>query len=86
MTVYIDDANIPYGRMIMCHMIATTDDELHKMAEHIGIKRKWFQDHGDHHYDICQSKKQRALNAGAIEISKRDLVRIIIKNRDKTDG
>ena len=40
MPVYIDNVNIPYGRMIMCHMMADTLEELHKMADTIGIKRK----------------------------------------------
>ena len=45
MTVFIDNANIPYKRMIMCHMVADTLEELHIMADAIGVKRKWFQSH-----------------------------------------
>ena len=43
--VYVDDYNAPYGRMTMCHMMADTLEELHAMADKIGIARKWFQDH-----------------------------------------
>lgn len=43
MTVYIDDAYLPYGRMKMCHMIADTEEELHQTALRIGMKRSWFQ-------------------------------------------
>lgn len=43
--------------MYMCHMLADTITELHTMADRIGIQRKWFQNKGIPHYDICQSKK-----------------------------
>ena len=41
MTVYVDDMKAKFGRMIMCHMIADTDEELHTMASKIGVKLKW---------------------------------------------
>lgn len=78
MAVYVDDMAARFGRMIMCHMIADTDEELHEMACRIGIARKWFQ--GDH-YDICRSKRRRALSFGAIEVSRRELGRRVIARR-----
>ena len=45
MTVYVDDANIPFGSMIMSHMWADTDHELLAMADAIEVKRKWIQGH-----------------------------------------
>lgn len=72
MAVYVDDVNIPYRRMIMCHMIADTDDELHNMAQHIGVQRKHWQSpdkHSTSHYDICREMKQKAILAGAIPIT-----------------
>ena len=53
MSVYVDNMRAPYRRMIMCHMIADTEAELHAMADSIGVARKWYQ--GDH-YDICLAK------------------------------
>jgi hypothetical protein len=76
MTVYVDDAFIPYGRMKMSHMIADTEEELHAMADKIGIKRKWFQDHNMPHYDICKSKRRLAVRLGAVEITLRELAAI----------
>lgn len=65
MPVYVDDMQAPFGRMIMCHMIATDIAELHAMADKIGMSRKWFQ---GNHYDIALSKRRLAVEAGAIEI------------------
>lgn len=78
MTVYVDNMRAPYGRMIMCHMIADTDKELHRMADKIGVKRKWHQ--GDH-YDICLAKRKLAVELGAKEITRKDLARRVIKKR-----
>ena len=43
MTVYVDNAFIKMGRMLMCHMIADTDKELHEMAQLVGLKRECFR-------------------------------------------
>lgn len=73
--VYIDSANIPYRGMKMCHMIADTLEELHLMADRIGVSRRHFQDKTKYpHYDICLTKKQQALKLGAIEVSSRELI------------
>lgn len=70
MTVYVDDMKAPFGsgrrKMIMSHMIATDEDELHSMAVKIGVARKWYQ--GDH-YDVAQSKKAEAIAHGAVLIT-----------------
>jgi hypothetical protein len=69
-TVYVDDMRAPLrvGKytLIMCHMIADTEAELHAMADRIGVARKWHQ--GDH-YDIALSKRVLAVRAGAVEIT-----------------
>ena len=72
MSVYVDSSIYGYGRMVMCHMIADTPEELHAMADRIGVARKWFQDPAGGkasfcHYDIAKSKRQLAVEAGAIE-------------------
>lgn len=74
MPVYIDDFFANYGRMKMCHMLADTDEELHSMADRIGIQRKWWQSPhktSGSHYDIAISKRKLALEFGAIAISYR---------------
>jgi len=74
MAVYVDDMRAPFGNLIMCHMLADTDDELHTMADALGIKRIWWQSPektSGSHYDICLTKKAIALRRGAIPITRR---------------
>lgn len=78
MTVYVDDMRAPFGRMIMCHMVADTDDELHAMANKIGVARKWFQ---RDHYDIALSKRTLAIAEGAKLITWRELGMMAIAKR-----
>jgi len=81
MPVYVDNLKHPYRRMKMCHMLADTLDELHHMADTIGLKRKWFQNHSTPHYDICQAKRKLAIEAGAILIDRKQTVALIRKWR-----
>lgn len=79
MTVYVDDMRAGYGRMVMCHMVADTELELHAMADLIGVDRKWYQyPHKSRypHYDIALSKRALAVAAGAKEIRWRDATEI----------
>jgi hypothetical protein len=78
MTVFVDDmkARVVMGKRIFCfsHMVADTLDELHDMADKIGVQRRWFQRNASHpHYDIVQSKKALAVSFGAKEITQRQL-------------
>lgn len=82
MTVYVDSMRARYGRMVMCHMLADTIDELHEMADRIGVHRKWFQKRASTpHYDICLSKRALAVEYGAIEVGRRQLVSVIRRLR-----
>jgi hypothetical protein len=85
--VYVDEAIWPYGRMVMCHMFADHVEDLHEMAARIGIARRWFQDKpGFPHYDICKSKRQAAVEKGAVEVSSRTLVRIVKRHRSRNES
>jgi hypothetical protein len=74
MAVYVDDMRASFGRLVMCHMVADTREELDAMADRIGVAKKWIQYPGTHreHYDICLSKRAAAIAAGAQEITWRE--------------
>lgn len=79
MSVYIDDAFIPYGRMLMCHMIADTRVELLSMADRIGVARRWIQHEGKarEHFDVAKNARMIAIAVGAIAIDGRRLARML---------
>lgn len=71
MAVYVDGMQAKFGRMIMCHMVADSTEELLEMVDKIGVQRKWIQyaGTGREHFDISLSKKALAIRHGAIEAS-----------------
>lgn len=78
MSVYVDSVRIKWKGMVWCHLVADSLPELHAFAAKLGLKRAWFQDKKScPHYDICLSKKMKAIELGAKEIDKREMVKII---------
>lgn len=71
MSVYVDDMKAKFGRMVMCHMIADTTEELLSMADKIGVNRKWIQHPNTfrEHFDIALGKRALAVKHGAVEIT-----------------
>lgn len=86
MTVYVDDMKATFGRMTMCHMVADTTQELLAMADRIGVNRRWIQKPGTRHehFDICMSKRAKAIEAGATPITVRQTVELIRSKRSST--
>lgn len=73
MTVYVDDARNPYGRMKMSHCWADTREELIAMMIKIGVDPKWVQEppHASWlHFDIALTKRRAAIEAGAVPTDK----------------
>lgn len=83
MSVYVDDMRAPYRGMLMCHMLADSEDELHAMADRIGVSRRHCQHAGTYrmHYDICLTKRALAVKAGAVECRMADVGRMIRARR-----
>ncbi len=84
MPVFVDDMyRYPmgrFGRLKMSHMIADTEEELHQMADKIGVSRRWYQ--GDH-YDVGMTKRAKAIRYGAVEISMRELGKRVVARRGR---
>ena len=83
MTVYVDDAVTLWRGRRWAHLMADTLDELHAMAERLGVPRRAFQDkRSGAHYDLTEDLRGQALRLGAVAISRhrdRDQVRAIIR-------
>jgi hypothetical protein len=73
--VYVDNMQARLGRMVMCHMIADTTEELLMMAAKIGVNEKWIQNAGTNreHFDVCMTAKAKAIQCGAKQITKQEL-------------
>ncbi len=68
--VYVDsvreyaDAGLRFTHF--CHLLADTRDELHAMADAIGVPRRIFQEHPWRwHYDLPDHLRPRAIELGA---------------------
>lgn len=82
MSVYVDNARLPFGRMLMAHMVADTPEELKVMARQIGVSLRWFQAQASApHFDICLSKRALAVSAGAVELERREFVEVVQRIR-----
>tara|TARA_R100000655_G_scaffold109815_3_gene165721 strand:- start:3774 stop:4040 length:267 start_codon:yes stop_codon:yes gene_type:complete len=84
MAVYVDNMQAQFGRMKMCHMIADSTEELLAMADRIGVARKWIQSAGTarEHFDIAMSKRALAVEAGAVEVTMKELARMTRARRE----
>lgn len=76
MPVYVDSL-MERGWVLgkSCHMIADSLPELHALAKAIGLKEHWFQERSTPHYDLTESRRARAVAAGAIELERRAFVK-----------
>lgn len=95
MAVYVDDMYLyPLGEykapfsgrtMKMSHMVADTREELLAMAKAIGVAKKFIQKRGTarEHFDICKSYRDKAVAAGAVEITMRQCAAMCVR-RDET--
>ncbi|WP_288482356.1 DUF4031 domain-containing protein [uncultured Deinococcus sp.] len=96
MTVYVDQIT-DYGGSVKgyvgkvsqrwCHMTADTLEELHAMADRIGMKRSWYQPGAWLHlchYDLTPGKRVAAVAAGAVEVqAMAHLRQLMAEGRDR---
>ena len=88
MTTYVDELR-NYQELIgarlpglWCHMVTDGSlEELHEFAALIGLSPRRFQDHPRHpHYDLNPTSRALAVACGAVEVSTRELARILKTN------
>ncbi|WKX10285.1 DUF4031 domain-containing protein [Streptomyces sp. NL15-2K] len=75
MTVYIDPPTWPgHGRM-WSHLVSDVSfEELHTFAGELGVPRRAFE---RDHYDIPSHRYADVVAAGAVEVSSREVVRLL---------
>ena len=80
---YVDHMRIPFGRMLMNHLLADTSEELEEARQRLGLPEGVIQHPGTakEHLDVCESKRKQALAMGAISIDARGLVAIVQRKR-----
>ena len=85
--LYVDHMRIPYGRMLMNHLMADTSEELEGARQSLGLPEGTIQHRGTakEHLDICESKRRQILVMGAISIDARGLVGIVQRKRVMND-
>ena len=88
MPVYIDNMEASFGRMKMFHMGADSTEELLSMVDRIGVQRKWIQYPGTwkEHFDICISKRAKAVVLGAQEVTMYEFINNQIRKRNLLKG
>lgn len=79
MTVYVDEfrkwgpTRLSIFRAGSSHLTADTVEELHALADRIGLQREWFQPHPRHpHYDLTERRRTAAIAAGAVFVCARE--------------
>lgn len=81
MTVYVDDSKIPHRGTVWCHLMADSFSELEGFARKLNLHPSWR--HGDH-YDLTPSKRAKAVQLGAQQVTAREL--IPLRKKLRSDG
>ena len=81
--LHVDHARIPFGRMLISYLIASSPGELKEAAGRLGLGQH-IQHAGTwkEHLDVSESKRLEAVQSlGAREVSSRELVKILRERR-----
>ncbi|WP_037856975.1 DUF4031 domain-containing protein [Streptomyces sp. NRRL S-340] len=75
MTVYIDPPSWPGHGRLWSHLVSDDSyDELHGFAVALGVPERAFE---RDHYDLPAHRYPDAVAAGAVEVSSREVVRLL---------
>jgi hypothetical protein len=77
-------AGLRYTRF--CHLLADTREELHAMADELGMSRRFFQDHPWRwHHDLPEPLRARAVELGAKEITMHEVGALLRRRKAELD-
>lgn len=71
MTVYVDNARMrdrETGQRKMSNMLADSLEELHEMADKVGLKPGWLQTGSAPYYEVSVKLRLRAIKFGAMPV------------------
>ena len=75
--VYVDQAREREGNATISHLLADTIEELHGMADRIGLESSSFHPGSIPYYDCSQGKRQQAIRLGALVIGRQKVRELI---------
>ena len=86
MACYVDTVRSYPGNGLrfteFCHLLADTREELHAMADALGIPRRFFQDHPWRwHHDLPEHLRERAVELGAQEVTLHQVGELLRRRR-----
>lgn len=76
MAVYVDELVFEWRGRMWCHLLADSDEELHRFAGRLGLPSSSFHRRRGRpwrdHYDLAEDARLHAVRLGALEISFHD--------------
>jgi hypothetical protein len=78
--VYVDEPIWHWRGRRWCHLTADDSEELHRFADELGLRRRWFQSKPGRpwhdHYDLPEDVRALALARGAVALSTLEMGRM----------
>jgi Protein of unknown function (DUF4031) len=82
--VYVDEAIWHWQGRRWCHLVADTQDELHRFAAQLGIHRSSYQGPprtSNPHYDLTAYERRVAIARGAIASNRHEIIAVLRASR-----
>lgn len=84
MAIYVDDPIWAWQGLKWCHLLADTEEELHRFARRMGVHRLIYQGPPKTrapHYDLTGYERDRAIAQGAIACTRQEMVAVLRRVR-----
>jgi hypothetical protein len=89
MAVYVDDAIWDWHGRKWCHLLADSEDELHRFAREVGVHRTSYQGPpktSAPHYDLTSYERDVAIRRGAVACDRAAIVAVFRQVRIRGMG